>query len=74
VARTEWVEETRTTQVPVTTYRTVPEEYTSRVAVSAAPTDAATTSIVSRPIGSQQLQSDPPREASPWSSGAAYRR
>ena len=74
VARTEWVEETRTTQVPVTTYRTVPEEYTSRVAVSATPSDAASSSIVSRPIGSQQLQSDPPREASPWSGGAAYRR
>jgi hypothetical protein len=74
VSRTEWVEETRTTQVPVTTYRTVPEEYTSRVAVSVTPGGAPSTSIVSRPIGSQQLQSDPPREASPWSNGAAYRR
>jgi hypothetical protein len=74
VARTEWVEETRTTQVPVTTYRTVPEEYTSRVAVSVAPGDSA---LANRPIGSQQLQSDPPREPSPWtdrSSGADYRR
>ena len=26
IARTDWVEETRTDQVPVTTYRTVPEE------------------------------------------------
>jgi hypothetical protein len=77
VARTEWVEETRTTQIPVTTYRTVPEEYTSRVAVSAGPVGGATTSLASQPIGSQQLQSDPPREPSPWtdrSGGAAYRR
>jgi hypothetical protein len=61
VARTDWVEEVRTTHVPVTTYRTVPEEYTSRVAVSVAP-GASTTSIASRPIGGQQLQSDPPRQ------------
>jgi hypothetical protein len=58
VSRTNWVEETRTTTVPVTTYRTVPEEYTSRVAVSASP---AGTSVASRPIGGQQIQSDPPR-------------
>jgi hypothetical protein len=73
VSRTEWVEETRTTQVPVTTYRTVPEEYTSRVAVSVAP-GGATSSVANRPIGSQQMQSDPPREPSPWSGGSDYRR
>jgi hypothetical protein len=60
VARTDWVEETRTSQVPVTTYRTVPEEYTSRVAVSAAPG----TAVASRPIGGEQMTSDPP--ASGW--------
>jgi len=73
VARTDWVEETRTTQVPVTTYRTVPEEYTQKVAVSVAPagssiapSDGAAASVASRPIGGQQLQSDPPRTQSPW--------
>lgn len=84
VARTNWVEETQTTHVPVTTYRTVPEEYTSRVAVSVAPTGTASpapnstaASVASRPIGSQQLQSDPPRTASPWATAPvpdAYRR
>jgi hypothetical protein len=72
VARTEWLEETRTTQIPVTTYRTVPETYTSRVAVSASP--AGATAVANRPIGSQQLQSDPPREPSPWSGSSDYRR
>jgi hypothetical protein len=87
VAKTNWVEETQTTQVPVTTYRTVPEEYTSRVAVSIAPTgsggsgltapSATSTNVASRPVGSQQLQSDPPRTASPWATAPAgdpYRR
>jgi hypothetical protein len=64
VSRTDWVEEVRTTQVPVTTYRTVPEEYTSRVAVSA---DSGGTAIASRPIGGQQMTSDPPAEGSAWS-------
>jgi len=76
VSRTDWVEETRTSQVPVTTYRTVPEEYTSRVAVGVSP-GASTTAIASRPIGGQQLQSDPPRTESPWaesSSGNTFQR
>jgi hypothetical protein len=75
VARTDWVEEVRTTQVPVTTYRTVPEEYTSRVAVGIAP-GASNTAVATRPpIGGQQLQSDPPRQESPWASSTdAYRR
>jgi hypothetical protein len=76
VSRTDWVEEIRTSQVPVTTYRTVPEEYTSRVAVGVSP-GASTTAIASRPIGGQQLQSDPPRTESPWaesSSGDTFRR
>jgi hypothetical protein len=85
VAKTNWVEETRTMQVPVTTYRTVPEEYTSRVAVSVTPTGstipatggAGATEVASRTIGSQQLQSDPPRTASPWATAPTsdpYRR
>jgi hypothetical protein len=84
VARTNWVEETRTTTVPVTTYRTVPEEYTQRVvdsvtprATTLGPQDASATSVASRPIGGQQLQSDPPRSQSPWATapgGDAYRR
>ena len=81
VARTDWVEETRTTQVPVTTYRTVPEEYTSRVAVSAPPAGLAggAASVASRPapIGGQRMESDIPRESSPWSGQStadAYRR
>jgi hypothetical protein len=65
VAKTDWVEETRTSQVPVTTYRTVPEEYTSRVAVSVAP-GGADTSVANRPIGGQQLTNDPPAQ-SPYS-------
>jgi hypothetical protein len=76
VARTDWVEEVRTTQVPVTTYRTVPEEYTSRVAVSVSP-GASNTSVAARPIGGQQLQSDPPRQESSWANqpgGDVYRR
>jgi hypothetical protein len=74
-ARTNWVEETRTTQVPVTTYRTVAEEHVARVPVSVSP--SSTTAVASRPIGSQQLQSDPPRAPSPWAppaAGDAYRR
>jgi hypothetical protein len=45
----------------------VPEEYTSRVAVSAAPTGAVDSSVASRPIGGQQLSNDPPSGPSPWS-------
>lgn len=84
VARTNWIEESRTTQVPVTTYRTVPEEYTQKVVVSVAPTgtnlapsDSSATNVASRPVGGQQLQSDPPRSQSPWATtqgGDNYRR
>ena len=72
VARTNWVESTVTTQVPVTTYRTVADEHTYREIVSVAPNSAPVaaaapvTTVASRPMGSQQLQSDPPRSASPW--------
>jgi hypothetical protein len=84
VARTNWVESTVTAQVPVTTYRTVADEHTYREIVSVTPNNspvAATspppTSVASRPVGSQQLQSDPPRTASPWATSAppeTYRR
>ena len=79
----DWLEETRTTQVPVTTYRTVAEEHHSRVALSATPmasavanNSSAATSVALRPIGGQQLQSDPPKDGSAWSgaTGGAYRR
>jgi hypothetical protein len=70
-ARTDWVEEVRTSQVPVTVYRTVPEEYTSRVAVSVPPTSGENgTSVASRPF-SQRLDSDIPRDKSPWVSPGA---
>jgi hypothetical protein len=79
VARTDWVEETRITQVPVTTYRTVQD----RVAVSATPASSSaiasggpSTSVALRPIGGQQMQSDPPRDGTPWGGGSTstYRR
>jgi hypothetical protein len=76
VARTNWVEGTQVTQVPVTTYRTTQEEAYHKVAIGIAPTGMApganvagappTASVASRPIGGQQLQSDPPRSQSPW--------
>ena len=76
VSRTDWVKETRTTQVPVTTYRTIPEEYISRVAVSATPSTTTAIASAPAPIGGQQLQSDPPRETSPWASSSpgTYKR
>jgi hypothetical protein len=79
VARTDWVEETRVTHVPVTSYRTVQD----RVAVSATPlssgaiaSSSSSTSVASRPIGGQQMQGDPPRDGGPWGSanGTTYRR
>lgn len=78
VARTDWVEETRTVQVPVTTYRTVQDRY----AISATPVAGAlaggglATSVAQRPIGGQQMTSDPPRDGGAWtsSSTSAYRR
>ena len=81
VAKTNWVETTQTTQVPVTTYRPAQAEvvYKEPVGPSSSnlgPASSATTSVASRPIGGQQLQSDPPRSQSPWntsSSGTAYR-
>jgi hypothetical protein len=78
VARTNWIEETRITQVPVTTYRTVQDESTSRVAISAAPGStgalagsSGATGVALRPIGGQQMQSDPPRDGT---ATGTYRR
>ena len=48
VARTEWVEGTRSIQTPVTTYRNVQEEYTSRVAVSVSPGSTAPRTFASQ--------------------------
>jgi hypothetical protein len=83
VARTNWVEETQTSQIPVTTYRPAQAEVVSREPVSAVPSgsnmgpaSSTATAVASRPIGGQQLQSDPPRAQSPWAtspSGNAYR-
>jgi hypothetical protein len=81
VAKTNWVETTQTTQVPVTTYRPAQAEvvYKEPVGPSGSnlgPASSTTTSVASRPIGGQQLQSDPPRAQSPWatsSSGTTYR-
>lgn len=58
LAKTDWVEEKRTLQVPVTTYKTVKEEYISKVAQSVTPlsapprtfaADQSATSIASQP-------------------------
>jgi hypothetical protein len=71
VARTDWVEETKIVHVPVTSYRQVQD----RVAVSATPASSGASSVAMRPIGGQQLQSDPPREGSPFAGGSSsYRR
>src|SRR4051812_48048599 len=71
VARTNWVEETQTSQIPVTTYRAAQAEVVSREPVSAVPSgsnlgpaSSTATAVASRPIGGQQLQSDPPK--GPW--------
>jgi hypothetical protein len=82
VAKTNWVETTQTSQVPVTTYRPAQNEYVYAEAVGPSgsnlgPAGSTTTSVASRTaIGGQQLQSDPPRSQSQWNtstSGAAYR-
>lgn len=70
-ARTDWVTETRTAQVPVTTFHVANEEVIVRTPVSAPPSSSlgtsAPTAIASRPPAQTQLyQTDPPRQASPW--------
>jgi hypothetical protein len=82
VTTTNWVAATRTVQTPVTTYKPVKEESVDLVAISAAPTSAPAsqpvTAIAASPqlsvIGGQQMQSDPPRTASGWSSPSATNR
>lgn len=75
VTTTNWVAGTRTVQTPVTTYKSVQEESVSRVALSATPTSQPATTVASRPqlspIGGQQMQSDPPRTASGWTSSSS---
>lgn len=82
--KTDWVEERRVVQTPVTTYQTVQNETISRVAVNsvpaaipASPAPATFTPIQSTPmvaslpsatVGGQRMQSDPPRTASGWRS------
>lgn len=81
--KTDWVEEKRLVQTPVTTYRTVQNETISRVAVNSVPaavpaspapatfTPVQTPMIATRtgaPLGGTRLQSDPPRTASGWRS------
>ena len=62
-------------QVPVTTYRPAQNEYVTAVAVGPSSSNlgaAGATSVASRPIGGQQLQSDPPKQNT-WNTGTAYR-
>lgn len=77
VAKTEWVSATRTVSTPVTSYKPVKEEHVSRVAIGVKPTTTPAqpgTAVASRPqlspIGGQQLQSDPPRTATGWTSAS----
>jgi hypothetical protein len=82
VAKTNWVETTHTTQVPVTTYRPAQAEVVYKEPVgpsgsNVGPASSAATSVASRSlVGGQQYQSDPPKAQSPWAtspSGGAYR-
>jgi hypothetical protein len=72
VTTSNWVAGTRTVQTPVTTYKPVKEETVSRMAVSASPASQPGTALAASPqlspIGGQQLQNDPPRTASGWTS------
>lgn len=81
ITRTNWVEGTQTTQVPVTTYKAYPEETYQKTLVSVSPATSAVAGATtpapraaSAPIGGQQLQSDPPRAASNWTAPGSYRR
>lgn len=84
VTTTNWVAATQTIQTPVTSYKPVQEETVSRVALSATPSAApsttptwqSATAIASSspqlsPIGGQRLESDPPRTASGLASPAS---
>lgn len=84
VSRVDWVPQTTTYQVPVTTYRTAEVEETTKVALSEPRTFAnaqplaPTATIALRPstaIGGVALENDPPRQATGWESppGSRYR-
>ncbi len=82
-----WVPQTRTVQVPVTSYRTAEVETTTRVAMNPAtgsttlanaqPLSSPSATIAARPgtdIGGRALENDPPRQASGgWQTPAGYR-
>lgn len=76
ITTTNWIAGTRTVQTPVVTYKSVPEETVTKVALSASPSAApmsqSATAFASRPptspIGGQQMHSDPPRTAIGWTS------
>ncbi len=75
VTTTNWVAGTRTVQTPVTTYKSMPVETTHKVALNSPPTTVSqpATAVAAKPlspIGGQQMQSDPPRTASGWSSAS----
>lgn len=83
VSRVNWVPQTTTYQVPVTTYRTAEVQETTRVAMSeprtfasAQPLSSAPVTIAARPstpIGGVALENDPPREGTGWQTPAASR-
>ncbi|MEX2168094.1 MAG: hypothetical protein WD851_02190 [Pirellulales bacterium] len=56
LAKTDWVEEKRTLQVPVTTYKTVKEEYISKVAQSVTPSTAPRAFAATQPAASLASQ------------------
>jgi hypothetical protein len=66
-ARTDWVEETRVSTVPVTTYRTASEEIIVRTPVSAPPASSlgtGGTAVATRPFSQRLDGGDPPRYGS----------
>lgn len=76
VSQVAWVPQTRTVQVPVTTYRTANVETKTRVAMNASPATAGlanarplsspSATIAARPsttLGGVALENDPPRQA-----------
>jgi hypothetical protein len=84
VNRVNWVPQTTTYQVPVTTYRTAEVQETTRVAMSeprtfasAQPLSSAPVTIAARPstpLGGVALDNDPPRQATGWQSpSGSYR-
>lgn len=72
VVETEWVPETRTVSVPVTTQRLAEQKIVSKVPVGRTSTAAAPQHVVRRPatvgtpIGGMALEGDPPRQGLHW--------